>query len=41
MNQAQMIIPGWSGWEVRALSYSQANEMAECGKKFELKRIEG
>jgi len=41
MNQARVIYTGWSGWEVRALSYSQANEMSECGKKFELKRISG
>lgn len=41
MESPATIYVGWSGWKVTALSYTQASEMASCGKKFELKRIEG
>ena len=32
---------GWSGFAVKALSYSQASDISDCGKKFELKRVSG
>lgn len=41
MSDPQTLYVGWSGFRVTAISYSQASEMSECGKKFELKRIEG